>query len=194
MERDFGTGALKITPGHDPVDFEVRPAAPHLLGLHSPTADSFVCTEHRGAAGGAELRKASVCGRPGASAARCILCRGRCCACACGACCQPCACARCEPGWSNPDRYLWHGGSCGGDACSLPQAAARPLRQQVVVGSLCRSCLACETLAKRTRSRLRRPARLLVAGSAAAVFVIRPATMLHGERCGGLSALTTQKR
>ncbi len=39
VERDFGTGALKITPGHDPVDFEARPAAPHLLGLHSPTAD-----------------------------------------------------------------------------------------------------------------------------------------------------------
>lgn len=23
MDREFGTGALKITPGHDPVDFEV---------------------------------------------------------------------------------------------------------------------------------------------------------------------------
>jgi valyl-tRNA synthetase len=23
VDRDFGTGALKITPGHDPVDFEV---------------------------------------------------------------------------------------------------------------------------------------------------------------------------
>jgi len=24
VDREFGTGALKITPGHDPVDFEVR--------------------------------------------------------------------------------------------------------------------------------------------------------------------------
>ena len=23
VDREFGTGALKITPGHDPVDFEV---------------------------------------------------------------------------------------------------------------------------------------------------------------------------
>ena len=23
VERDFGTGALKITPGHDPTDFEI---------------------------------------------------------------------------------------------------------------------------------------------------------------------------
>lgn len=27
MEKEFGTGALKITPGHDPTDFEVGKAA-----------------------------------------------------------------------------------------------------------------------------------------------------------------------
>src|ERR1700741_3101620 len=37
VERDFGTGALKITPGHDPLDFEIgrdhgRPA-PRVIGL-----------------------------------------------------------------------------------------------------------------------------------------------------------------
>ena len=41
VEREFGTGALKITPGHDPIDFEIgrdhglpeltrhRPRRPH---------------------------------------------------------------------------------------------------------------------------------------------------------------------
>ena len=27
VERDFGTGALKITPGHDPTDYEIGQAA-----------------------------------------------------------------------------------------------------------------------------------------------------------------------
>ena len=30
VDREFGTGALKITPGHDPVDFEASPPAKPL--------------------------------------------------------------------------------------------------------------------------------------------------------------------
>src|SRR5213082_533908 len=37
VEREFGTGALKVTPGHDPVDFEIGQAhglpAPAVIGL-----------------------------------------------------------------------------------------------------------------------------------------------------------------
>ena len=37
VEPDFGTGALKITPGHDPVDFEIGRehglAEPMVIGL-----------------------------------------------------------------------------------------------------------------------------------------------------------------
>ncbi|MDE3190890.1 MAG: valine--tRNA ligase, partial [Acidobacteriota bacterium] len=37
VEREFGTGALKVTPGHDPVDFEIGQAhdlpAPSVIGL-----------------------------------------------------------------------------------------------------------------------------------------------------------------
>src|SRR6201984_593424 len=37
VEMDFGTGALKVTPGHDPIDFEIGQAhglpAPSVIGL-----------------------------------------------------------------------------------------------------------------------------------------------------------------
>ena len=35
VEPEFGTGALKITPGHDPIDFEI--GRDH--GLPEPTRD-----------------------------------------------------------------------------------------------------------------------------------------------------------
>ena len=40
MERDFGSGALKITPGHDPTDFEIGQAAglPSINLLHDDGA------------------------------------------------------------------------------------------------------------------------------------------------------------
>lgn len=40
VERDFGSGALKITPGHDPTDFEIGQAAglPSINLLHDDGA------------------------------------------------------------------------------------------------------------------------------------------------------------
>ena len=37
VERDFGSGALKVTPGHDQVDYEIgqRHGLPLVNGLHA---------------------------------------------------------------------------------------------------------------------------------------------------------------
>jgi len=52
VERDFGTGALKITPAHDPTDFEIGErhglAHPSVIDLHGRLAGDLVPERFRG--------------------------------------------------------------------------------------------------------------------------------------------------
>jgi valyl-tRNA synthetase len=52
VERDFGTGALKITPAHDPTDFEIGErhglAHPSVIDLHARLAGELVPERFRG--------------------------------------------------------------------------------------------------------------------------------------------------
>ncbi|MER3555855.1 MAG: valine--tRNA ligase, partial [Meiothermus sp.] len=52
VERDFGTGALKITPAHDPADFEVGTRhgleMPSVIDLHAKMTGDLVPEKYRG--------------------------------------------------------------------------------------------------------------------------------------------------
>jgi valyl-tRNA synthetase len=56
VDREFGTGAVKVTPSHDPNDFEI--GARHQLGLLRVMDDRAVMNEHAGAYQGLKREEA----------------------------------------------------------------------------------------------------------------------------------------